>query len=50
MAVGLALAIGGVLLALYALPPVSPIAFLVLAIGALVTYGGVQLMRDSRPS
>lgn len=46
--VGLALAIGGVLLGLYAIPPMSPIAFLVLATAAVITYGGIQLMRDSR--
>ena len=48
MVLGLTVTIVGVALALYSLPPVSPIAFLVLAIAAVVMYGGVQLIRDSR--
>jgi hypothetical protein len=46
--VGVALAIGGVLLGLYSLPPESPIAYFVLVMGTAFTFGGVWLMMESR--
>ncbi len=50
MLVGVALLLGGLLLTLYALPPVSPIAFFALIVGLAFTLGGVWLMVEGRRS